>query len=111
VAQGTTARYFFILIGAIGGAAIFSSTLSKTPVLPLFAADLGATPVEIGWIVIASTIPGILAVFILAPDLIATIVDLELVDLPVVAFGQSQHSAAGAASWRSAYRNRLARTA
>jgi MFS family permease len=63
VAQATTARYFFILIGAIGGAAIFSSTLSKTPVLPLFAADLGATPAEIGWIVIASTIPGILISF------------------------------------------------
>ena len=51
---------FFVLIALIGGLAIFSSTLSKTPVLPLFAADLGATPAEIGWIVMASTIPGIL---------------------------------------------------
>lgn len=31
--------------------------------LPLFAANLGATPAEIGWIVIASTIPGILISF------------------------------------------------
>lgn len=37
--------------------------MSKTPVLPLFAAYLGATPQEIGWIVIASTIPGILISF------------------------------------------------
>ncbi|MCL4315291.1 MAG: MFS transporter [Gammaproteobacteria bacterium] len=37
--------------------------MSKTPVLPLFAQALGATPAEIGWIVIASTIPGILISF------------------------------------------------
>jgi MFS family permease len=52
-------RPFFILISLIGGLAIFSSTLSKTPVLPLFAHSLHATPAEIGWIVMASTIPGI----------------------------------------------------
>ena len=51
---------FFVLIALIGGLAIFSSTLSKTPVLPLFAASLNATPAEIGWIVMASTIPGVL---------------------------------------------------
>jgi MFS family permease len=51
---------FFILIALIGGLAILSSTLSKTPVLPLFAQSLHATPAEIGWIVMASTIPGIL---------------------------------------------------
>lgn len=51
---------FFILIALIGGLAIFSSTLSKTPVLPLFALSLNATPAEIGWIVMASTIPGVL---------------------------------------------------
>ena len=51
---------FFILIALIGGLAIFSSTLSKTPVLPLFALSLHATPAEIGWIVMASTIPGVL---------------------------------------------------
>ena len=54
---------FFILIAAIGGLAIFSSTLSKTPVLPLFALALQATPSEIGWIVMASTLPGILISF------------------------------------------------
>jgi len=53
-------RPFFILIALIGGLAIFSSTLSKTPVLPLFALSLNATPAEIGWIIMASTIPGIL---------------------------------------------------
>jgi MFS family permease len=54
---------FFVLIALTGGLAILSSTMSKTPVLPLFAASLGATPAEIGWIVIASTIPGILVSF------------------------------------------------
>lgn len=54
---------FFALIASIGGLAILSSTLSKTPVLPLFAQALGATPAEIGWIVIASTLPGILISF------------------------------------------------
>lgn len=54
---------FFALIALIGGLAILSSTMSKTPVLPLFAQALGATPAEIGWIVIASTIPGILISF------------------------------------------------
>jgi len=53
-------RSFFVLIALIGGLAIFSSTLSKTPVLPLFALSLHASPVEIGWIVVASTLPGIL---------------------------------------------------
>jgi MFS family permease len=52
--------YFFVLIALIGGLAIFSSTLSKTPVLPLFAQSLHASPAEIGWIVMASTLPGIL---------------------------------------------------
>ncbi len=54
---------FFILIALTGGLAILSSTLSKTPVLPLFAQALNASPTEIGWIVIASTLPGILISF------------------------------------------------
>lgn len=54
---------FFLLIALTGGLAILSSTLSKTPVLPLFAQALNATPAEIGWIVMASTIPGILVSF------------------------------------------------
>ncbi|MHB1053391.1 MAG: MFS transporter [Thiobacillus sp.] len=53
-------RAFFVLIALIGGLAIFSSTLSKTPVLPLFAHALNASPAEIGWIVMASTLPGVL---------------------------------------------------
>ena len=61
--QEPAQRHFFLLIALVGGLAILSSTMSKTPVLPLFAAELGATPVEIGWIVIASTIPGILISF------------------------------------------------
>ena len=56
-------RPFFFLIALVGGFAILSSTLSKTPVLPLFAHALGASAQEIGWIVIASTIPGILVSF------------------------------------------------
>ncbi len=56
-------RKFFLLIAVIGALAILSSTLSKTPVLPLFALSLGATAQEIGWIVIASTVPGILISF------------------------------------------------
>ena len=59
----TVQASFFIFIALTGGLAILSSTMSKTPVLPLFAASLGATPAEIGWIVIASTIPGILVSF------------------------------------------------
>lgn len=42
-----------------GLAAIFSSTLSKTPVLPLYASHLGATDTQVGWIAAASTVPGI----------------------------------------------------
>ena len=53
-------RPFFVLIALVGGLAIFSSTLSKTPVLPLFAHALNASPAEIGWIIMASTLPGIL---------------------------------------------------
>src|SRR3569623_721466 len=49
---------YFVLIALIGGLAILRSTLSKTPVLPLFAHSLHATPSEIGWIVMAATIPG-----------------------------------------------------
>ena len=57
-------RRFFLLMAFIGGVAILGSTMSKTPVLPLFAAQLGATPAEIGWVVIASTVPGILVSFL-----------------------------------------------
>lgn len=39
--------------------AIFSSTIAKTPTLPLFASHLGATEAQVGWIAAASTIPGL----------------------------------------------------
>ncbi|MEW6541132.1 MAG: MFS transporter [Bacillota bacterium] len=48
--------WFFSLCGF---AAIFSSTLSKTPTLPLFASHLGANDAQVGLIAAASTIPGL----------------------------------------------------
>lgn len=54
--------YFFI-ISFIGFFAIFSSTMSKSPILPLFAESIIASEFElqfIGYIIAASTIPGIL---------------------------------------------------
>ncbi len=49
---------FRVLCGA-GMCAIFSSTLAKSPVLPLYAAYLHATPADIGFIAAASTVTGI----------------------------------------------------
>jgi MFS family permease len=49
----------FVLLSAAGGFAIFSSTMSKTPVLPLFAESLGATPKIVGFIAAAATVVGI----------------------------------------------------
>ncbi len=54
---------YFFLLALCGALAIFSSTLSKTPVLPLFAQSLDASPGQIGWIIMASTVPGILLSF------------------------------------------------
>ena len=54
---------FFSWLALCGAVAIFSSTLAKTPVLPLFAQALGASPGQIGWIIMASTVPGILLSF------------------------------------------------
>lgn len=56
------------MFGCCGALAIFSSTISKSPILPIFAENLGATGVQIGWIASASTIPGILVSY-LAGDL------------------------------------------
>ncbi len=50
----------FTMLCAIGAFAILSSTMSKSPVLPLFASSLGASSVEIGLIASASTLPGVL---------------------------------------------------
>ena len=51
----------FILLCATGMFAIFSSTISKNPVLPLFTQSLGATEYVIGLIAACSTIVGIIA--------------------------------------------------
>ena len=44
------------MLGGAGGFAIFSSTMSKTPVLPLFADDMGASPEMVGLIAAAATV-------------------------------------------------------
>ena len=44
----------------IGGLAIFSTTLSKSPTLPLYAHHLGLDAVAIGFVAAASTIVGVL---------------------------------------------------
>jgi MFS family permease len=49
---------FHWLCGA-GLLAVFSSTLSKSPVLPLFAVHLGAAASEVGMVAAASTLAGI----------------------------------------------------
>ncbi len=49
----------FLLLSLIGATAIFSSTMSKSPTLPLFARYLGAGTRDIGLIAAASTIVGI----------------------------------------------------
>ena len=51
---------FLTLIALTGAFALLSSTMAKTPALPLFARALGAPPTLIGWAVMASTVPGIL---------------------------------------------------
>jgi MFS transporter, DHA1 family, multidrug resistance protein len=51
----------FLLLCAVGGLAIFSSTIAKNPVLPILAQQLGANAGMIGWVAAASTLTGILA--------------------------------------------------
>ncbi|MFX0067418.1 MAG: MFS transporter [Candidatus Hermodarchaeota archaeon] len=54
---------YFLFISFIGLVVIFSSTMSKSPVLPLFAQSLMSSEAEmqyIGYVIAASTIPGIL---------------------------------------------------
>jgi len=51
----------FFFLSTMGLFAIFSSTMSKSPTLTLFAISLGASDPEIGLIAAASTIPGIVA--------------------------------------------------
>lgn len=50
----------FIMLSATGFFAIFSSTASKSPVLPLYAVHLGASPMEVGVVAAVSTLAGIL---------------------------------------------------
>ncbi|MDR2707654.1 MAG: MFS transporter, partial [Nitrososphaerota archaeon] len=53
-------RAYFIILCIMGAIAIFSSTMSKNPVLNPFAISLGTPTESIGIIAAASTIPGIL---------------------------------------------------
>ena len=50
----------FILLCSTGLFAVFSSTISKSPVLPLFATHLGADPSEVGIIAAVSAFMGVL---------------------------------------------------
>lgn len=50
-----------MLLCTTGLFAIFSSTLSKSPVLPLFAAHLGADPTGVGFVASVSAFTGIIA--------------------------------------------------
>lgn len=51
---------FFLLLCAVGLFAILSSTMSKNPVLSLFAKSLGTPDPWMGFVAAASTVPGIL---------------------------------------------------
>ncbi|MFW9993644.1 MAG: MFS transporter [Candidatus Odinarchaeota archaeon] len=54
---------YFLLISFTGLCVIFSSTMSKSPILPLFAQSLMTSETEmqyIGYVIAASTVPGIL---------------------------------------------------
>lgn len=51
----------FTLLCTAGFFAIFSSTISKSPVLPLFAAHLGADPSGVGFVASVSAFTGIVA--------------------------------------------------
>lgn len=51
----------FILLCSTGLFAIFSSTISKSPVLPLFASHLGADPSGVGFVASVSAFAGIIA--------------------------------------------------
>ncbi|MCJ7744247.1 MAG: MFS transporter [Dehalococcoidales bacterium] len=49
----------FLLLCVMGGLAIFSSTMAKNPVLPLFIRSLGVPVSTVGFIAAASTVVGI----------------------------------------------------
>jgi MFS transporter, DHA1 family, multidrug resistance protein len=54
------ASRFLLILGAVAALAIFSSTMSKNPALPLLALHIGASDSQIGLISAISPIPGIL---------------------------------------------------
>ena len=49
----------FLLLCITGFFAIFSSTISKSPVLPLFASHLGADPAGVGFVASVSAFAGV----------------------------------------------------
>jgi MFS family permease len=53
-------KHFYAVLCVMGLFALFSSTMSKSPVLPLYAASLGTPEYLLGFIAAASTIPGVL---------------------------------------------------
>jgi len=57
--RGTASR-FLLILGSVAALAIFSSTMSKNPALPLLALQIGASDAQIGLISAISPIPGIL---------------------------------------------------
>lgn len=57
-----TDRAYIIQLSVIGFLAIFSTTISKNPVLPLYASSLGANDALIGLISAISPLAGILSV-------------------------------------------------
>ncbi|MDP2744163.1 MAG: MFS transporter, partial [Dehalococcoidia bacterium] len=50
----------FLMLCLMGGLAIFSSTMAKNPVLPLFIRSLGVPVSTVGFIAAASTVVGVL---------------------------------------------------
>ena len=54
------ASRFLLILGSVAALAIFSSTMSKNPALPLLALDIGASDAQIGLVSSISPIPGIL---------------------------------------------------
>lgn len=51
----------FALLCTTGLFAMFSSTISKSPVLPLFASYLGADPARVGMVAAVSAFTGVVA--------------------------------------------------
>jgi MFS family permease len=52
-------KHFYAILCIMGFFALFSSTMSKSPVLPLYATSLGTPEYLLGFVAAASTIPGV----------------------------------------------------